>query len=79
MPAVIARSARKHGISDEDMLHALRNPVRAEYVDEGFTMFTGPAQDGTLLEIGVVDGDPTRSSFTRTGPAASTCRGGGSH
>jgi hypothetical protein len=59
VPAVIARSARKHGISDEDMLHALRNPVRAEYVDEGFTMFTGPAQDGTLLEIGVVDGDPT--------------------
>lgn len=41
------------------MLHALRNPVRAEYLDEGFTMFTGPALDGTLLEIGVVDGDPS--------------------
>lgn len=59
MPVVIASSARKHGISDEDMLHALRNPVRAEYLDEGFTMFTGPAQNGTLLEIGVVDGDPS--------------------
>ena len=59
MPTVIAPSARKHGISDEDILHALRNPVRAEYLDEGFTMFTGPAQDGTVLEIGVVDGDPS--------------------
>jgi len=41
------------------MLHAVRNPVRAECLDEGFTMLTGPAQDGTLLEIGVVDGDPS--------------------
>jgi hypothetical protein len=40
------------------MLHALRNPIHVEYIDEGFTMFTGPARDGTLLEIGVVDGDP---------------------
>ncbi len=54
---VIAPSARKHGISDDDMLHALRNPVRVEYIDEGFTMFTGPARDGSPLEIGVVDSD----------------------
>jgi hypothetical protein len=55
---IIASSARKHGVSDDDMLHALRNPIRVEYMDESFTMFAGPAQDGTLLEIGVVDGDP---------------------
>jgi hypothetical protein len=55
--AVIVPSARKHGISDDDMLHALRNPVWVENLDEGFTMFVGPARDGALLEIGVVDGD----------------------
>lgn len=54
---VIAPSARKHGISGEDILHASRNPVRAEELDEGLTMLTGPARDGTLLEIGVADGD----------------------
>ena len=55
--AVIGPSAYKHGISDDDMLHALRNPVRVENLDEGFTMFIGPAWDGVLLEIGIVDGD----------------------
>jgi hypothetical protein len=54
---VIADSARKHGVADEDMLHAFRNPVRVEYLDEGLTMFIGPRRDGNrLLEVGVVDG-----------------------
>jgi hypothetical protein len=51
----IASSARKHGISDEDMLHAFRNVIRTEEQDEGFTMFIGPAYDARLLEAGVVD------------------------
>lgn len=54
---VIVPSARKHGISDEDMLHAFRNPIRTEDLGDGFTMFTGPARDATLLEIGVIDSD----------------------
>ncbi len=29
MDPVIVASARKHGVSDTDMLHAYRNPVRA--------------------------------------------------
>src|SRR6266566_832489 len=54
----IAPSARRHGIADDDMRHALRNPVRVFYPDdEGLTMFIGPRRDGGLLEIGVVDGD----------------------
>ncbi|MHB1432010.1 MAG: hypothetical protein ACYCVZ_07835 [Streptosporangiaceae bacterium] len=53
---VIADSARKHGLADEDILHAYRNPVRAEDLDDGLTMLTGPARDGELLEIGAVDG-----------------------
>jgi hypothetical protein len=54
----IAPSARRHGIADADMRHALRNPVRVLYPDdEGLTMFIGPRRNGSLLEIGVVDGD----------------------
>jgi hypothetical protein len=51
----IAPSARKHGISDDDMRHALRNPIRAADLGDGLTMFIGPARDGTLLEVGVAD------------------------
>jgi hypothetical protein len=53
----IAASAYKHGVSAEDMLHALRNPIRVDYLDESFTMFVGPGHDGTLLEIGTADSD----------------------
>jgi hypothetical protein len=54
---VIAPSARKHGVSDDDMLHALRHPIRVSEMDESLTMFVGPARDGTPIEVGVVDGD----------------------
>jgi hypothetical protein len=51
----IAPSARKHGISDDDMLHAFRNPIGVDYLDESRTMLIGPARDGALLEVGVAD------------------------
>ena len=51
----IAPSARRHGIHDDDMRQALRNPILVTELDEGLTMFTGPARDGTLLEVGVAD------------------------
>ena len=50
----IAESARKHGIADEDMLHVLRNVIRIAEHDD-FTMAIGPARDGKLLEVGVLD------------------------
>jgi hypothetical protein len=54
----IAPSARKHGIADDDILHALRNPIRVyDPDDEGLTMLVGPARDAALLEVGVVDAD----------------------
>jgi hypothetical protein len=55
VPVIIAPSARKHGISDEDMLHAWRNPIMVRYFDDRFTMTIGPAPDATLLEVGTVD------------------------
>ena len=58
---VIASSARKHGIDDEDLLHAYRNATDAYALEEDFVMLVGPARTGGLLEIGVVrseDGTP---------------------
>ncbi|MEM9133581.1 MAG: hypothetical protein AAF962_26065 [Actinomycetota bacterium] len=49
---VILASARKHNLTDQDMLHAYRNPVRVFQLDD-LTMLIGPAASGALLEIGV--------------------------
>ena len=54
---LIADSARRHGIADEDMLHAIRNAIATEDIDDGFTMFIGPARNASLVEVGVVDSD----------------------
>jgi hypothetical protein len=53
---VIAGSARKHGVRDDEILHAFRNPVRVFSLDEGFTMVIGAGRTGTLYEVGVVEG-----------------------
>lgn len=52
-PTIIP-SARKHGVSDDIILHAFNNPIRAEDLDDGLTMFVGPDHAGSLYEIGVV-------------------------
>lgn len=56
---VIAASARKHGVSDADMLHAYANPVRVFEMDEGFTMIIGANHAAIVFEVGVVDGANT--------------------
>jgi len=53
----IGEPARKHGVSEEDMRHAVRNALRRIDLDEDLTMLIGPATDGSLLEIGVLDLD----------------------
>lgn len=51
----IEASARKHGVSEGDMLHALRHHWRAfETDDPHVTMFIGPFGTGAPLEVGVV-------------------------
>ena len=52
---VIAASARKHGVSDADMLHAYANPFRVFELDEGF----GANHAAIVFEVGVVDGAST--------------------
>ena len=52
MDPVILGSARKHGVGDDDMLHAYRNPIRMFDIDD-LAMLIGPDQSGALLEVGV--------------------------
>lgn len=52
MDPVILASARRHGIRDNNMLHAYRNPIRVFEVHD-LTMLIGPDESATLLEIGV--------------------------
>lgn len=50
----IGEPARKHGIAEEDIWHAVRNAIARADDEDDFLMLIGPAQDGTLLEIGIV-------------------------
>ncbi|MFP5578482.1 MAG: hypothetical protein ACLGIZ_09630 [Acidimicrobiia bacterium] len=52
MDPVVLASARKHGVEDDDMLHAYRNPIRV-FDLEDLTMLIGPDRAARLLEIGV--------------------------
>jgi len=55
MDPVIVATARKHGVSDNDMLHAYRNPIRVFSLDD-LVMLIGADAAGNLLEIGVATG-----------------------
>lgn len=69
----IEASARKHGVPDEDMLHAYRHHWRAFATnDTEVTMYVGPRRDGSPIEVAVVtdeDGEaiihamPARAKF----------------
>lgn len=52
---LIASSARKHKIPDDDIFHAFDHPILVDELDEGLTMFIGADRAGNLLEIGVID------------------------
>lgn len=66
-------SARKHGIQDEDVLHAYRHPVRVFEVGD-LVMLIGGDRSGRLLEVGMAEAEgiefvvhamPARSKFVR--------------
>lgn len=65
----VAQTARKHGIADEDMLHATRNAIAQWRLDDDFTMRVGPAHDGDLLEIGVLGIDTDDPVIVHAMPA----------
>ena len=49
----ILASARKHGIADEDILHAFRNAI-LEVTDDDIVMLVGPNRDGNLVEVAII-------------------------
>jgi hypothetical protein len=53
----IGEPARKHDVPDPDIQHAVRAAVRRVIMDADLTMLIGPASNGELLEIGVLDID----------------------
>ncbi len=53
---VILASARKHQVSDDDMLHAYRNPIRVFDLDE-LVMLIGPDTAARLIEVGVSEAE----------------------
>ena len=55
-PLIIA-SARKHGIADDDILHAFNHPLRYEDLDDALVMIIGPTRTAHLIEVGFIDTD----------------------
>jgi hypothetical protein len=72
-PPSLLASARKHGVADEDMIHAYHHPIRVLLLDD-LTMPIGPDRSARLLEVGVSTGEgidfiahamPARPEFIR--------------
>lgn len=53
---IVAASALKHGLTEGEILHAYRNPIRAWDLGDGFTMLIGANQAAIVLEVGCVQG-----------------------
>lgn len=53
----IGAPARKHGLADAEIRHAVRSATRLVVMDDELTMLIGPATDGSMLEVGVLDLD----------------------
>ncbi len=44
-------SARKHGIANEDIHHAVTNAITIDDQNEDTRLYLGPARSATLLEV----------------------------
>ncbi len=47
----IFRSARRHGIADEDIVHAVEHALAAGEQEDGKVLYLGPDHAGNLLEV----------------------------
>lgn len=64
MDPPIEHMARRHGVDDEDIRHAYRNPIRVLLLDE-LIMIIGADRSGRPLEVGVVIDEYERLLFMR--------------
>jgi hypothetical protein len=51
---IVLDSAHRHGVTEDDMLHALRFAILHVRQADDMFMFIGPDRSGTLVEVGVV-------------------------
>lgn len=54
---IIAPSAFKHGLSEDEILHTYRNPFRVWDLGDGFMMIVGPNRAAIFLEVGYVESE----------------------
>ena len=54
---IVAPSAYRHGVSEQDIRHAHSHPLRVFELDEGFTLVVGANQAAISYEVGVVQGE----------------------
>jgi hypothetical protein len=52
---IVVESAGRHGVSENDALHAWAFAIDSYDLGEGLVMYIGPDRSGSLLEVGVVD------------------------
>lgn len=52
---IVLQSAARHGVAEEDALHAWAFATDALHVSGGMVMYIGPDRAGDLLEVGVVE------------------------
>ena len=50
----ILSTAYRHGITQSNILHAYRNFIEVRTHAKDGLVYVGPAEDGTLLELGIV-------------------------
>lgn len=71
---IIAQSALKHGLDEDQILHAYRNPIRVWDLGDGFIMMIGANAAAIILEVGYIHGEtavvivhamPAREKFMR--------------
>jgi hypothetical protein len=65
----IAETARKHGVADEDMLHAVPNAMAEWEFEDDFTMLVGPARNADLLEVGLIGIETDEAVIVHAMPA----------
>lgn len=52
---IILPSANKHGVDDQDIVHAIDHHYRIwKQEEDAVTMFVGPSRSGQMLEVGVI-------------------------